>query len=150
MAVNCCVIPASIAGEFGEMFTACRWREVTINVAVLLESNPLTGSLALMFVDIGAHPVASPSLPLTLLMSATDGLLELHVTAVVRSLMERSVKVPVAVYCWVVFMAMVWLAGAIIKDLSAAGVTVIVVLPVIAPESAVMMALPIPTDVAKP
>ena len=44
-------------------------------------------------------PVASPSLPPALLTVAVAGLEDVHVTEAVRSAVELSEKVPVAVYC---------------------------------------------------
>ncbi len=85
-----------------------------------------------------------------LLITATVVELELQVTVSVRFCVEPSVKVPVAVNCCVVPSAMEGLAGVIAIDSRAAGVTVSVVVPLTAPEVAVMLVLPVATLVASP
>jgi hypothetical protein len=57
--------------------------------------------LAVITVDPSATPVASPWLPLALLIVATAGVTAAHVAVVVRFCVELSENVPVAVNCCV-------------------------------------------------
>lgn len=64
--------------------------------------------------------------------------------------MVRSVKVPVAVNCWVVPSGMDGIAGVIAIDTNCAGATVRVVAPVIEPELAEIVVPPRPILLASP
>ena len=61
---------------------------------------------------------------------------EFHVAVLVRFWVVPSLKVPVAVNCWVFPMAIEGFAGVTAMDASVAGVTVSVVLPETEPEVA--------------
>ena len=63
-------------------------------------------------------PLPSPDPPLVIV--ATAVLVELHVTELVRFCVLLSLYVPVAVYCWVVPLAMEALAGVTASDTSVA------------------------------
>jgi hypothetical protein len=75
--------------------------------------------------------VASPLLPVVLLIVATPVAEELHVTDVVKFWVVPSLKVPVAVNCCVAPVTIEGFAGVTASDVSVAGatVTVAVVLP---------------------
>lgn len=68
---------------------------------------------------------------------------ELHVTVVVRSWVELSENIPVAVNCWEVPFAIVGLVGVIWIEASVAAVIVSVVDPEILPDRAVIVNLPV-------
>src|SRR6266478_2112692 len=83
-------------------------------------------------------------------MVAVAALEELHSTDVVMSCVLLSLKVPVAVNCFVVPTAILEFAGITAIETSVAALTVREALPVTPPELAVIVVLPVPTAVAKP
>ena len=85
-----------------------------------------------------------------MLMVAAAELDELHSTEPVMSCVLVSVKVPVAVNCFVVPMAMLGLAGVTAIETRVALVTVSEVVPLTEPDAAVMVAGPGPVLVARP
>ena len=85
-----------------------------------------------------------------MLIVATPVVLELHCTVFVMFWLLPSVKVPVAVNCWVVPSGICGIAGVMATETSAAGVTVKVVMPLVKPAVAVTLALPWLTLVANP
>ena len=85
--------------------------------------------VALMVVNPTPTAVARPSEPSALLIVAKVSADELQVTCVVRSWVVLSEYVPVAVYCRVNPLAMLWLAGVTEIELSVAAVTVSAVSP---------------------
>ena len=87
--------------------------------------------------------------PLELIV-ADERVSELQVAVAVKSLVEPSVKVPVATNCCIVPRAIVGLVGVIAMDTSAAEVTVIVVEPCTDPEVAVILAVPVCWLLANP
>lgn len=91
-----------------------------------------------------------PSLPAVLLIVATVPSFEVHAAEVVRSCVLPSVYVPVAVNCCVVPIAMDALGGVTAIETSTAGVTVNVVFPDTAPDSAAIVVVPLPTPEADP
>src|SRR6266705_2322314 len=94
---------------------------------------------------------AKPFDPPALLIVTTPGLDELQVTWVVRSCIVLSLKVPVAVNCWVSPSGRLGLAGVTAIEVRVAAVTVSVVFPETSPKVAVIvMGPPAATDVAKP
>ncbi len=94
--------------------------------------------------------VANPSEPDALLTETTDVSAELHVTCVVRSWMVLSEYVPVAVYCRVNPLAMLWFVGVTEIELSVAAVTVSSVSPKTLPRVALTVVNPTPTAAARP
>jgi len=84
------------------------------------------------------------------LIVATDGVDELHNAEAVTSCVLLSLKVPVAVNCFVVPTAMVELAGVTTRDTSVAALTLRVAVPVTEPEAALIVVVPVPTAVARP
>ena len=83
-------------------------------------------------------------------MAATAAVDEFQVTAVVKFCVVLSEKVPVAVNCWVVPIAILGLPGLIAMETSVAEVTVNVVDPEMLPDVAVIVVEPAATDVVKP
>lgn len=83
-------------------------------------------------------------------MVAVAALEEPHRTDAVISCVLLSLKVPVAVNCFVVPTAIVEFAGVTAIETSVAALTVREALPVTPPEVALMVVLPAPTAVAKP
>src|ERR1700722_8197296 len=102
VAVNCCVDPAVIVGDCGEIVIETRTAGVTVSVAdpVMLPEVAMIDAVPL------ATAVASPCEPEALLTVATAALEELHVEVVVMSCVLPSLKWPVAVNCCVVPAAM--------------------------------------------
>lgn len=94
--------------------------------------------------------LANPAVPVVLLIVATLATLELHCPLCVRSCVLPSVYVPVAVNCCIVPRGIVAVGGVSAIDTSVAAVTVSIVVPLTAPEVAVMLAVPIPTLSASP
>ena len=76
-------------------------------------------------------------------MVATAVVAEAQVTWLVRSCVELSEKVPVAVNCWVSPLAMLGLAGVTAIDCRTAAVTVSTVEPVTPPSVAVIVEVPV-------
>ncbi len=116
-----------------------------VTVRVVLPDFP--DKVALMEVEPTAPAEAKP-LPEP--MHATAGSDELQTTCVVRSWTVLSVKIPVAVNCWLLPTAMLGLDGVTPIDTNVADVIVSVVLPEIVPDIAVMTAEPAATEVARP
>src|SRR5205823_2497571 len=81
---------------------------------------------------------------------ATERVAEAQVTELVRSCVDLSVNVPVAVNCCFVPLAMLGLAGVTAIDCSAAAVTVRTVEPVTPFSVAVMLDVPVAAAVASP
>ncbi len=125
VALNCWVVPFAILGFVGVTVIDDSVAGVTVNV-VFLETVP---TVAVIAVVPTSTDVARPAL----LIVATSGLDELQVTCVVRFCVVLSEKVPVAVNCCVVPLAMLGFAGVTAMDTSVAGVTVNVVFPEIPP-----------------
>src|SRR4029077_14123525 len=95
--------------------------------------------------------VARPFEPDALLTVATLVAEEPQVTTAVRSCVELSVKVPVAVNCSVSPLAMLGFGGVTAMDTSVAAVTVSVAAgETTRPEEAVMLVVPTPAAVARP
>ncbi len=104
--------------------------------------------------EIVAVPVftllARPLVPRVLLMLAIDASEELQWTVVVRSWVELSVNVPVAMNCWLVPSGIEGIAGVIAIETSCAGEIVSEVDPVTEPEVAEIVVVPTATLVARP
>jgi len=75
---------------------------------------------------------------------------ELQVAVLVKFCVELSEKVPVAVNCSVLPFAIEGFAGVTAMDTSVAAVTVRVVDPVMPPETALIVLVPVATPVANP
>ena len=83
-------------------------------------------------------------------MVAVDGVEEVQTTLDVMFCVEASLKVPVAVNCFVVPTAMLEFAGVTAIETSVAPVTVRDAVPLTDPDVAVMVAVPVPTPVTRP
>jgi hypothetical protein len=127
VAVNCWPDPRATVGASGEMPIDTSTAGVTDSVVE--DAMPVPGSVALTVVDPVPALLASPLLPLALLIVATVVSDERHVTAVVRSDVELSLKVPIAVNCWPRPSATAGAVGVTAIDTSTAVVTVSGVAP---------------------
>src|SRR5256712_2850239 len=112
-------------GVVGVTVIVDRFAAVTVSV-VLPETPP---KVAVIVVVPAATDVARPCDPPALLIVATAVLDELQVTWVVRSCVVLSLKVPVAVNCWVNPSARPGLVGVTAIETRIALVTVSVALP---------------------
>jgi len=141
-AVNFSDVPFSIRGLLGLMLMDIRWAVETVKLV-----EPLTApSVAEMLVV----PVARLPTEPRLFMVAVTGLEEPQRTDSVRSSVLLSLKVPVAVNCFVVPTAMLEFAGVTAIDTNVALFTLSEAVPVIEPEIALIVADPVPTEVARP
>ncbi len=141
-AVNFSDVPFSIRGLLGLMLMDTRWAVETVKVV-----EPLT---APSVAEIVVVPVARLPTEPRLFMVAVAGLEEPQRTDSVRSCVLLSLKVPVAVNCFVVPTAMLEFAGVTAIDTNAALLTLSEAVPVTEPEIALIVADPVPTDVARP
>src|SRR6266542_1837979 len=124
-------------------------RVAAVTVSVVLPETP--PKVAVIVVVPAATDVARPCDPPALLIVATAVLDELQVTTwVVRSCVVLSLKVPVAVNCWVNPSGRPGLVGVTAIVDRVAAVTVSVVLPETPPKVAVIVVVPAATDVARP
>lgn len=115
------------------------------------EMVPGMGSVTCMAAVTVAVPAAVElARPLVAALKVTEGLDELQVTAALRSWVELSENVPVAVNCLLVPAAITGLIGSMAIDTSVAEVTVKRVLPETAPEVAVTVVAPGESEVARP
>lgn len=95
-------------------------------------------------------PVATPFDPAALLMVATPAFDELQVTEAVMVWVELSEYVPVAVNCCVPPFARVAPVGETFIETSVAAFTVRVVDPEMLPKAALIVVVPVATEVANP
>src|SRR6516165_8710371 len=124
--------------------TAIDSRAAAVTVSVV---EPLMLPMVALILELPVPlAVAKPAA----VMVATVVSAEAQVTWVVRTCVELSEYVPVAVNCWVVPLAMLGLAGVRAIDSRAAAVTVSVVEPLMLPMVALILELPVPLAVAKP
>ena len=82
MAVNCCVVPGGIEAPAGVTVIDVSVGPDAITVSIA-EGDVIEPDDAVMLAVPGAIPLANPLLPEMLLIVATDGVLELHVTKLV-------------------------------------------------------------------
>ena len=130
VAMNCSVLPFAIEGFAGVTEIDTSVGAVTVTVRVV---DPLTAPEAACILLVPAPtPVANPPAAIV----ATPVVCEVHIAVLVRFCVELSEKVPVAVNCWVALFAIEGFAGVTAIDTSVGAVTVNVVDPVIAPETA--------------
>jgi hypothetical protein len=141
--MNCSLVPGAIDGAFGVTAIEASVAAVTVNVA-----DPLTEPEVAV---IGAVPcetlVARPTVELNV---ATVGVFELHCAVLVMFCVLPSLNVPVAVNCCVTPIGSVGIAGVTAIETNVAAVTVTVVEPLIAPEVAVTLVLPMATLLTAP
>ncbi len=115
---------------------------LTVSVVVPL----MVPDIAVMVVVPVVWPVASP-LALIVAVEVAD---ELHITAAVRFMVVPSLNIPRAVNCCVNPAATDGFAGVTAIDCSVAALTVSVVEPLMVPDTAVMVVVPIAIPVASP
>lgn len=142
VAVNLIKVRAAILGFAGVIVIDTRREFDTVSAV-----DPLTvPNVALMLVLPAKRLVTTP----LLLMVAEAGLEEVQITDFEISCVLLSLKVPVAVNCRVVPTAMLALAGVTAIETRLAAVTVSDAVPVTDPELALIVAVPVPTLVARP
>jgi hypothetical protein len=123
----------------------------TTGVTVNVVEAEMVPDVALMVVEPTPSDVASPFVPAVLLIVATDGKVEFHVTDDVRFCSELSENFPIARNCWVFPRAMLGFVGVTVRDVSVAAVTISVAGPeVTLVKDDVMEAVPTLTAVALP
>ena len=142
VAVNCSVRPLAIEGFAGVTLIDESVAAVTVSVVEPV----IAPETALMVVDPAPTAEARPAAEIV----AAPVFVELQVAEAVRFWVLPSLKVPVAVNCSVSPLAIEGFAGVTLIDESVAAVTVSVVEPVIAPETALMVVDPAPTAEARP
>ena len=103
VAVNCWVVPSAMAGALGVTAMLSMVAALTVRLALAV----CPSKLAVISEFPGASAVASPPV----LMVATVVVAEVQVVELVTSWVELSLKVAVAVNCWVVPSAMLEVAG---------------------------------------
>jgi hypothetical protein len=144
--VNCFVVPFAIEVFAGVTAIDTSVGAVAVTVRVVV---PLIAPEAALIVLVpAATPVANPPA----LIVATLVVCEVHVAVLVKFCVELSEKVPVAVNCFVALFAIEGFAGvtAIDTRVGAVAVTVRVVVPLMAPEAALIVLVPAATPVANP
>ena len=141
-AVNFSDVPFAIRGLLGMMLMDTRWAVETVKVV-----EPLTAPSVAEMVVV---PVARLPTKPRLFMVAVAGLEEPQRTESVRSSVLVSLKVPVAVNCFVVPTAMLEFAGVTAIETNVALLTLSEAVPVTEPEIALIVADPVPIDVARP
>jgi len=141
-AVNFSEVPFSIRGLLGLMLMDIRRAVETVKFV-----EPLTAPRVAEMVVV---PVARLPTEPRLFMVAVAGLEELQRTDSVRSCVLLSLKVPVAVNGFVVPTAMLEFAGVTAIETNVALLTLSEAVPVTEPEIALIVADPVPTDVARP
>ena len=141
-AVNCWVAPTGMLGLAGVTNIEDRVADVAVRVVL----PRIVPEVAVMVAVPATAAVAKP----LLLTVATDVLDEVQMTSVVISWVVPSEYKPEAANCWVTPPGMLGLAGVTDMEDRVAEVTVRVACPEVAPEVAVMIAVPAATAVAKP
>ena len=142
VAVNCCVVPSGIAGMAGVM---------------AIETSAAGVTLTVVEPTIEPEVAVTPAFPwLTLLTKpwlstvAMPVCAESHLADVVKSSVLPSLYVPVALSCFVVPKAKDGFEGVIAIESNTGCATLRVAEPLIEPETAVMVALPMAAAVANP
>ncbi len=134
VAENCWVLPAGMEALAGATVMETSVAAVTVRV-----TEPMTEpDAAEMVVAPGVLPEARP----LVLMAATLGADELQLTDAVMACVLPSVKVPVAVNCWVLPAGMEALAGATVMETSVPAVTARVAEPMTEADAAEMVVAP--------
>jgi hypothetical protein len=142
VALNFIDVPFSIRGFAGFTVMETKCALETVNVV-----DPFTEPNAAVIVVL---PVATLVAVPRLSMVAVAAEEEVQNTDVLISWLLESLKVPVATNCFVVPTAMVEFAGVTAIETSVAAVTVREAVPLTPPEVAVIVAVPVPTPVARP
>jgi len=142
VAVNLISVPLEILGLAGFMVMETSWEVETVRVV-----EPLTEPESALIVVAPAATLVARPCPL---MVATAEVEEVQTTTPVTSCVLASLKVPMAVNCLVVPTAMLGFAGLTANDTNVAAVVVSEAVPLIVPEVAVRIAVPVPTAVTSP
>ena len=98
VAVNCCKVPSAMSGLVGVTAIDCKTAELTVSVVAPLI--PLAASVAVIIVRPTERPSAKP--PAT---DATAEFEELQTAELVKSSVAPSLKIPIAVNCSLVPLA---------------------------------------------
>jgi hypothetical protein len=142
VAENCSVVPSATLADDGDTVI-----ETSADAVTASEVEPLTlPDVALMLVVPTATVVARPEVFTVATAEESDD----QVAVLVKSCVLPSLNVPVAVNCCVPPSASEGLGGFTAIDTNMAGVTVNEVEPTIVPEVALMVAIPLPTLLARP
>jgi hypothetical protein len=140
--MNCSVSPFGTLGLAG--VTAIDFSVALVTVITVEPVIPLRVAL---IVDVPlATPVARPALEIV----ATEVVADAQVTWLVKSCVDLSEYVPVAVNCSVKPLTTLGFAGVTAIDCSTAAVTVITVDPLIPLSVALIVDVPVPAAVARP
>jgi hypothetical protein len=142
VAVSWATVPVAIVRLWGATLTDCSVAAVAVRMAVP-ETDP---NVAVMVALPAVSALARPELLTVAILPSLD----VQVAELVMSCVVASVKVAVAVNCAVVFVGTEGFAGVTVIRETVALVTVNTVLPLIDPEAAVMIALPVAALFAKP
>jgi hypothetical protein len=140
--MNCCGRPAATLGLTGVTVIDVRAADSTVRVVLPLTLPSVPEIVVVPAATLDARPPAA--------MVAAAVFVELQTTWVVRSWFEPSVYVPVAVNCWPTPAATLGLTGVTAIDVSAAGSTVSVVLPLTLPSVAEIVVVPAASVDARP
>ncbi len=143
VATNCWVCPRNIDGADGVTTIDTRTFGVTVSRVVPLIVPKVAVIVVVPVTSVAARPVFNP-------IVATVTLLLVQLAVPVRLVVVRLVKVPIAVNCWLRPAATEGLTGVTAMDTNSAGVTVRVVLLLIAPAVAEMRVVPGTREVARP
>lgn len=144
--MNCSVDPTTTVAEEGETAIESRVAAFTLKLV-----DPVTlPKVAVIVASPMPALVASPWLPVVLLITATEVVEELHVAVEVRSCVDWSVNVPATVNCWLCPSAIDGFCGLTAIDSRAAGVTVRSADPLMAPEVARIVSSPLASVLANP
>jgi hypothetical protein len=146
VALNCSESPSAIEEFAGVMEIDTRVTAVTVRFA-----EPFTApEVAVIVIEPASTPVANPCEPGESLIVATVPSDELQLTVPVMFCVLLSLKVPVAVNCWVVLSGIDAVAGVTAIEISVASLTVNVVEPLTVPEAAEIVTPPTDAPVARP
>ena len=144
--MNCLDVPFATLGLVGVIAMDTSVAELTVRVV----DPEMLPDAAVIVVEPVATEAANPFEPAALLIVATPVLAELQVAAAVRSCVVLSEKVPVAVNCLAVPLAILGLVGVIAIDTSVAGVIVIVAVLAMLSSEALIIAEPTFSPVTRP
>lgn len=135
-------VPFEILGLTGLIVIETRCAVETVKPV-----DPLTDPNAALIVLLPATTLDTKPCALMVAAAALD---DVQMTVVVMSCVLLSLKLPVAVNCFVVPTAMLEFAGVTAMDTKAAEVTITDAVPLIPPEVAVMVAVPGPVVLPNP
>lgn len=138
VALNCWVVPSAITAVVGLTVIDVKTALVTVKLAVL--DSPFNVAVICAAVVVADNPVAKPLLP-AVLEILTVPLSELQTTELVISDEVPSVKVPEAINCCVVPLAMLAVDGVTVIDFKVAEDTDKIAVPNVVPDPLVYVAV---------